>query len=192
MNKFFVILTLPLLLNGCTFLGVGTAELTGIALFHDRRDAQTIILDEKIENDAFLNLNANGDIWDNAHINVTAFNGIVLLTGECRTGALMPTINTIVQNLHNVRAVHNHILLTEPAPISSRNYDSLITTRVKTAFASDRRMPGFDTNRIKVVSENGRVFLMGLVHQKEAEIATEIARRQSGVQAVIKVFEYLY
>jgi osmotically-inducible protein OsmY len=193
MNKSLLLLSvMSLLMSGCTFLGVGTAEMTGIALFHDRRDAQSILIDEKIEESAMMTLNLNSDIWNNCHINVTAYNGIVLLTGESSIESLLPQITTTVQGLHDVRYVHNHIVFTYPTSLSTRTNDSVITTRVKTAFATDFRMPGFDTNRIKVVTENGRVFLMGLVHPKEGDIAVEIARQQTGVQAVVKVFEYIY
>lgn len=192
MNKFFLVLSvLSLLTSGCTFLGVNTAELTGVALFHDRRNTESILIDEKIEQDALLTLNLNSEVWNNSHINVTSYNGIVLLTGESTVEALLSPITATIQALHDVRTVHNHILLAYPTPLSTRTHDSLITTRVKTAFTSDYRMPGFDTTRIKVVTENSRVFLMGLVHPKEGEIAAEIARRQIGVQGVVKVFEHI-
>ena len=70
----------------------------------------------------------------------------------------------------------------------SRIADDLLTTKVKSAmlFSED-----FSSGRIKVVSENGEVFLLGLVTQAEAVKAVEITRQVSGVKKVIKVFEYL-
>jgi len=87
--------------------------------------------------------------------------------------------------------VQNYMLLTPVSSISSRLYDGIITAKVKMAMASDPKLPGFDTNRVKVVTENGRVFLMGLVYEKEGNIAVEAARQQQGVREVIKIFEYI-
>jgi len=201
MNKALLVL-LPLLLNGCstqgltlggvgTILGVGHAEITGLSLFHDRRDTETMIIDEKIETEATLALNLNETIRQHVHFNVTAFNGKLLVTGEVPIQTLMPEINSTLQHVDDVRAVLNYTLLTPVASLSSRTYDSLITTKVKMAMASNPKLPGLDTTRIKVVTENGRVFLMGLVYEKEGDIAVEAARTQQGVRQVIKIFEYL-
>lgn len=201
MNKALLVL-LPLLLNGCstqgltlggvgTILGVGHAEITGLSLFHDRRDTETMIIDEKIETEATLALNLNETIRQHVHFNVTAFNGRLLVTGEVPIQTLMPEINSTLQHVDDVRAVLNYTLLTPIASLSSRTYDSLITTKVKMAMASNPKLPGLDTTRIKVVTENGRVFLMGLVYEKEGDIAVEAARTQQGVRQVIKIFEYL-
>jgi osmotically-inducible protein OsmY len=191
MNKAIFLLFMSLLINGCTTIGVGTAEITGVSLFHDRRSAESILLDEKIENDAMFSLNFNSTIRENSHVNVTAYNGKVLLTGETTTQDLISHINSTVQALNDVRLVQNQMLIDYPSSFATRTNDSFITASVKSALTSDSRMPGFDTTRIKVVTENGRVFLMGMVYPKEGDIAAEIAQRQDGVREVIKVFEYL-
>ncbi|TAK93853.1 BON domain-containing protein [Patescibacteria group bacterium] len=191
MNKIPLLLFIPLLINGCTTMGVGTAEVTGIALFHDRRNAQSILTDEKIENDAMITLNLDSDIRSNSHFNVTSYNGIVLITGETPIQALLSHISETIQALNDVRLIQNQMLLAYPSSFSTRANDSLITAKIKIAFTSDPRLPGFDTTRIKVVTENSRVFLMGLVYPKEGDIAAEIARQQPEVQEVIKVFEYI-
>jgi osmotically-inducible protein OsmY len=191
MNKAIFLFFMSLLMNGCTTIGVGTAEITGVSLFHDRRSASSLLTDEKIENDAQITLNLDSDIRANSHINVTAYNGKVLLTGETTTQALISHINSTVQALSDVRLVQNQMLIGETSSFSTRANDSFITASVKTAFTSDPRLPGFDTTRIKVVTENGRVFLMGMVYPKEGDIAAEIAQQQDGVREVIKVFEYL-
>lgn len=191
MNKSALLLFIPLLISGCTTLGVGTAELTGISLFHDRRNAQSILIDEKIENDALITLNLDADVWDSCHVNATAYNGIVLLTGEAPTQNLTSQISAAVQALDDVRLVQNQMLLAYPSSFSTRTNDSMITAKVKIALTADSRLPGFDTSRIKVVTENSRVFLMGMVYPKEGDIAAEVAQKQPGVLEVIKVFEYL-
>lgn len=191
MNKSLFLLLIPLLLDGCTTIGVGAAELTGVSLIHDRRSMATIGVDEKIEDDAEITLNLNSAIRESSHFNVTSYNRIVLITGETPTQELLSQITATVQALNDVRMVKNHMLVAYPSTFGSRTDDSVITTKVKTAFTADYRLPGFDATRIKVVTENGRVFLMGLVYQKEGEIAADIARQQPGVKEVIKVFEYM-
>ena len=90
------------------------AELTGISLFHDRRNAQSILIDEKIENDALITLNLDSEIRNNSHVNVTAYNGVVLLTGETLTQDLSSYISTTVQTLNDVRLVQNQMLMRIP------------------------------------------------------------------------------
>jgi osmotically-inducible protein OsmY len=192
MNKLilFLLLITPLI-NGCTTIGVGAAELTGVSLFNDRRGTKPILIDEKIENDAFITLNLDSDIRANSHFNVTAFNGIVLLTGETLFQALLPHITETVKALSDVRLVQNHMMIADYTSLASRANDALITAKVKTAFTYDSRLSGLDSSRIKVVTENGRVFLMGLVYPREGDIAADITQQQEGVREVIKVFEYL-
>lgn len=191
MNKTLFLLCVPLLLNGCTTIGVNTAEMTGVALFHDRRSAKTLVIDEKIEDHAMITLNLDSEIRGNSHFNVTSYNGIVLVTGETPIQALIAHISATVQSLSDVRFVQNQMQQAEPSSFARRADDSLITAKVKTAFTTDYRLPGFDATRIKVITENGRVFLMGLVYKKEGDAAAEIAQQQPGVEEVIKVFEYL-
>lgn len=192
MNKSaFLLLLSPLLLQGCTTIGVGAAELTGVSLMNDRRNVKALAIDEKIEADADITLNSNSIIRENSHFNVTSYNRIVLVTGETLTQELRANISALVQALSDVRMVKNHMLIANTTSFSSRTNDAVITTRVKKAFTEDNRLPGLDTTRIKVVTENGRVFLMGIVYPKDGEAAADIASKQQGVREVIKVFEYL-
>lgn len=184
-------LLIILLMAGCTPIGVGTAELTGVSLFHDRRNVKPLVVDEKIESEATIALNLDPEIRKYVHFNVTSFNGILLITGEAPHPTLQQRVTEICQTVADVKLVQNHMLIAEPSSFASRANDSVITSKVKYAISADPGMPGFDATRIKVVTEKSRVFLMGLVYEKEGDIATEAARRQVGVTEVIKVFEYL-
>lgn len=191
MNKSVFLLLIPLLLDGCTTIGVGAAELTGVSLLNDRRTTQVQVLDEKIEDDADITLNSTSIIRENCHFNIISYNRIVLITGEASTSELRSQITALIQDLNDVRVVKNHMLIAPPTSFSSRTNDTVITAKVKKAFTEDNRFPGLDATRIKVVTENGRVFLMGIVYQKDGEAAADVASRQLGVREVIKVFEYL-
>jgi osmotically-inducible protein OsmY len=93
-----------------------------------------------------------------------------------------------VADVPKVRKVHNEVVVAAPSSMLSRSGDTLTTGKVKTALVNDE---GIDAARVKVVTENGVVFLMGLVTQKEADSATEVARRVGGVQRVVRIFEYI-
>lgn len=191
MKKTIILLFMSLLINGCATIGMGAAEVTGVALFNDRRSAQNIVLDEKIESAAMIALNMDSTIRENSHFNVTSYNRIVLVTGETPVPGVIPIVTRTIQSLSDIRDIKNQMLHAVETSISARTNDSMITVKLKTALTNDRRLAGFDTTRIKVVTENSRVFLMGLVYREEADIVSEIAQQQPGVQEVIKVFEYL-
>ncbi len=191
MFKSLVFILFTLLVNGCSTLAIGTSEVTGISLFHDRRSLQKMTKDEQIEIAVNVELLLDDVIRELTHFNVTSFNGIVLITGEAPGNKVRQRVTAIARKIAGVRLLQNHMVLAYPSSLANRSNDSLITSKVKFKFSNSRNMPGFDTTRIKVVTENGQVFLMGLVYKKEAYIATENARRVSGVQRVIKVFEYL-
>jgi len=191
MFRFLFLPIILLLLNGCSTLAIGTSEVTGISLFHDRRSIQKIAKDEQIETAINIELLLDDVVRQLAHFNVTSFNGMVLMTGEAPGYNVRNRITAIARKIAGVRLLQNHMILAYPSSFSNRANDSLITSKVKLKFSNSANMPGFDTSRIKVITENGQVFLMGLVYREEARIAAENARRVSGVQRVIMVFEYL-
>jgi len=112
----------------------------------------------------------------------------VLLTGEAPNQDLREQVANIVRNINEVRKVHNELQVAAPSSMVSRSADTWITGKVKTALLNTKKV---DVTRIKIVTENGVVYLLGLVNSQEADAATDIARRVSGVQRVVKVFEYL-
>ncbi|PJB03210.1 MAG: transporter, partial [Hydrogenophilales bacterium CG_4_9_14_3_um_filter_63_34] len=97
-------------------------------------------------------------------------------------------VEQIAKEVPNVREVQNEVLLAGTSTIMARSNDAYITTKVKARFLDDRR---FSINHIKVVTEAGTVFLMGLVKREEGGAAAEVAAKTSGVAKVVKVFEYL-
>ncbi len=179
------------LISGCSTLLTGGAEVTGLSLLHDRRTSKALMIDERIEVNAALELNSNDEIRQNSHFNVTAYNGTVLVTGEATTEPLSQKIIAVVRVINGVKRVHNQLVISEPSSLSSRSYDTVITTRVKSALSNIKNLPGFDATRVKVVTENKVVYLMGLVHENEANVATEVARRETGVKQVVKIFELI-
>lgn len=172
-------------------LATGGAEVTGLSLWHDRRTSKALAIDERIEINAALELNAHDEIRELCHFNITAYNGKTLITGETPTKQLKTKIIAIVRVIAGVKLVHDELIIGQPSSLSSRSKDAYITTKIKSALSKVKHLPGFDATRIKVITENGTVYLMGLVHNNEGLVASEIARREKGVKKVVKIFEYI-
>jgi len=178
------------LLQGCATAVVGGAA-TGAAVAHDRRTVGTFVDDEIIEVKATQKIFSDKELFDNTHINVTSYNNIVLLSGEAPTEALRSKAYNTVSPIPKVRKVHNEIVIAAPSSLLTRSSDTWITAKVKTNLFQVKDMPDFDPTRIKVISENGTVFLMGIVRRNEADTVINASRTVSGVQRVVKLFEYL-
>lgn len=185
----FVIIAL--ITSACSPLAVTTAEVTGLSLLHERRESSRILLDEKVELNASLKLNLNNPIRNQCHWNVTAYNGRVLITGEAPTQPLRQQIVNIVQALEGVTAVYNELRVAPISTYMNRSVDALISSQVKSALSYIKKLPGFDATRVKIVTENRVVYLLGLVHSNEGQVATEVARREKDVTKVVKLFEYI-
>ena len=172
-------------LQGC-FPVVAAGVGTGALMVSDRRTTGTYIEDEGIEDKAAHQISAK--YKSTAHVNVTSFNRHVLITGEAPNEEAKTDIAQIAASVPNVKAISNELAVSGSTGITARSGDSIITGDVKLRFLNSKV---FRADHIKVITENGTVFLMGLVYHKEAEAATEIASTTSGVQRVVKVFEYL-
>jgi len=122
-----------------------------------------------------------------SHIVVTSYNGVVLLAGQTPRNELKSMAEQAARKVNNVRKVHNELQVLQPTSLLARSNDSLLTSRIKTQMLADSSVPG---TRIKVVTENGVVFMLGLVSQAEATHATNLVQSVSGVQKVVKLFQY--
>ena len=183
---YLIVLALSLVnLQGC-FPAVATGAGTGVLIAEDRRTAGTYIEDEGIELKAANRL--NDKFRDSVHINLTAYNRNVLMTGEAPSEAAKHEAEQIVRSIANVRNVLNEVAVAGSSSYTSRSNDSYLTSMIKVRFVDARK---FQANHVKVVTENSVVYLLGLVTRKEADSAVEIARTTSGVRKVVKAFEYL-
>lgn len=182
-----LLILLTLGLQGCAGLIVGAAGGAALAI-HDRRDTETIFQDQKIESIAADKIYGDEKLKTKIHANITSYNQVVLVTGEVLSSDLRDRAIDIIQKIPNIKRIHNELVVADLTSFSSRSGDSLITSEVKTKMLSAK---GLDATRVKVVTENGRVFLMGLATEKEAEIAVDIARNVKKVKQVIKIFEII-
>lgn len=179
-------LIFPFLVGCVPMFAVGTAAGTGAYISEDRRTSGMFIEDEGIE------LKGSRRIYqqfgDKVHINITSYNRMVLLTGEAPTDTIKADIEKLIMGVDNVRKIFNEIAVAGNTSLASRSNDTLITSKVKARFLTERK---FQINHVKIVTENEIVYLLGVVTRQEADNAAQIASSTSGVKKVVKVFEYL-
>ena len=174
-----------IVLSGCVPLVLAGAA-GGALVVADRRSVGAQTDDEAIELKIANNIGAG--FGDRVHVNVTSYNGIVLLTGEVPTPDLKASVEQIARTTAKVRRVADEMTVGPVSGIGSRTNDSYITSKVKARFVEANK---FAPNHVKVVTERQVVYLMGLVSHAEADAAAQIAATTSGVVRVVKLFEYI-
>ena len=171
-------------LAGC--FGAVAVGAGGALMLTDRRVSETYLADEGIEIRA---ANRIGERFgDKAHVNVTSYNRMVLLTGEVPDAAAKSEAEKILATVPNVKSISNELAIAGPSSFGGRSNDTYVTSKVKARFVDHNQ---FAANHVKVVTESGVVFLLGLVTQPEANAAVEIARTTGGVLKVVRVFEII-
>lgn len=176
---------LAISLQGC-FPVVAAGVGTGVMIAQDRRNKESFIEDQRME--TRISQMFDKEFKGVMHVNVTSFNLNVLLTGEVPEEYTKTEIGKLVSSIAKVRSVNNELVISGNSSLFSRSNDSLITSNVKLRFLKDKT---FNAEHIKVVTESGTVFLLGIVSHAEADTAAEIASTTNGVQSVVKLFEYL-
>lgn len=174
-----------LLTSACAPLVVGGAAATALVA-NDRRTTGTVVEDNAIE--VKVSNAIEKALSKQGHISVTSFNRRVLLTGEAPTEALKAMAEEVAKRGDNVVLVINELAVAGNASTTQRAADTLLSSRVKVAFISDEQV---DASAVKVVTDRGQVYLMGLLTQREADRATDVARRVPGVQGVVRVIELI-
>ena len=144
--------------------------------------------DDRNEAIALRNIKASHPGLADANISVTSYNGFVLITGQVNTPEQITQAGAAVSQMRNVRKVHNELVVAGPTTLLSRTNDRFLSTKVNKALLGSDEI---DSSRIKVMTENGDVYLMGVVSRQEADLAVDAARQVYGIQKIVKVFDYL-
>ena len=172
-------------LAGC-FGAVAVGAGAGALMLADRRNSETYVADEGMEIRAANRITEK--YGDKVHVNVTSYNRMLLLTGEVPTEAIKADVEKLASGVPNVKSISNELAIAGPSSFGGRSNDSYITSKVKARFVDAGK---FAANHVKVVTEAGVVFLLGMVTQAEANAAVEITRTTGGVQKVVRVFEII-
>jgi Predicted periplasmic or secreted lipoprotein len=186
-KRSLIILGTVVLLQGCAAAVVaGTASAVTAA--NDRRTIGSQIDDNNIEIKASIAISEVERLEKSARVNAISVNGIVLLVGQVANQEMKNEAQITVEAIAGIRKIHNQLRIGSNIGITTQTHDSWLTSKVKAQLLAAKDI---SSNNIKVVTENAEVYLMGLVSQDEANRAVDIARNVSGVERVVKVFEYI-
>lgn len=178
-------------LHGCIVIVAVSLLVAGCSLFSSDPRVRTpgaIIDDVMLEDIVAADIRRADPGFKSAHLVVVSYNGLLLLAGQVGSDALRAKAATLARNIPKVRSVHNALTVGGPISYVARANDSWLTGKVKTRLFASRTT---SARKLKVVTENGVVYLLGILQRNEAETAAAAARQVYGVQQIVKVFEYL-
>lgn len=187
MKKIIALLLSLNFLLGCVPAFFVGAAIGGIVV-HEGRNASVKKNDFELTSRISRKINHNKELHKHSRIIVSAYDGVVLLAGQTPTEQLRAEAYQLAKDVPGIRRLYNEISINGPISSLTQSSDTWITTKVKSVLLATK---GLDSSQIKVVTENGVVFLMGKVTHQQAEIASNAARTVSGVQKVITLFEFL-
>ena len=171
-------------LQGCVpavvAVGAGVAVSAG-----DPRATGTQLEDQSVE--AKVTTEAGTRYGNDIHLNVTSYNGVVLLTGEAPSAAIQDELTKLAKAQDTVKLVHNEMVIAPVTDLGDRTNDTYITSKVKTRLLSDDQVQAI---YVKVVTERSVVYLMGIVPRDLGERAAQTAAATDGVAKVVKVYQY--
>ncbi len=185
--KIASVLLLATVITGCASI-VGNTTEQSISSSPGLRTAGSVIDDEVIENKVLVNLTQGSQALKNSHINTVSFNKNVLLVGQVPDEQTKIEAGQIAKSVRDVQVVHNELQIAGPTSLLIRSNDTYLTSRAKVNLLASQNANGI---RIKVITENGSVYLMGLVRRAEAQAAVDEIVTIAGVRKIVKVFEYI-
>ncbi len=173
-------------LSGCAGVLVGGAA-TSAVVANDERTTGTFIEDQTIELKALDAIRSREHLKSQTHLSVTSYNQTVLVTGQAPSEALRKEAISLISQVEKVNRIFDEIEIGAPTNLATRSNDSLLTAKVKTKLFT---LDGFDATKVKVVTENSVVYLMGILPAADADTAATAASFVGGVRKVVKLFEY--
>lgn len=181
------LLGLLITLQGCSNI-ISATTADPITDTPGKRSFGSYVDDELIELKASVNIDKADSKLAESHIVVVSYNGVILLTGQVSSESLRLLAAETVAKINQVKRVHNELKLAGSTSFVARSNDAWITSKLKSKFSLNSDIP---SDRIKVVTENGVVYLMGIVSREEGRRASELTRSTGGVQKVVQIFEYM-
>lgn len=185
MIKTLSLIAVIFMLQGCAG-AVMVGAVGGAMMVNDERSFSTQLDDTNADFQIASELAALEDVKNQANITGIVMNNNVLMIGQSPNSMLRDKAIRTVQTLKLGGKIHNQIRIGNPTSFTTRSNDTWITTKVKSRMLNTDNL---DTTRIKVITENGEVFLLGIVSRDQADLAVDVARNTAGVRKVIKVFE---
>jgi len=181
-------LAVTMALGGCTSFVSATRDKP----IDDDKGTRTLgskIDDSLIETKVAVNIaKADPDLDRNSHVVVISYNGVVLLAGQTPRADLKSKAEQAARETQKVKTVHNELQVLQPSSLAARSNDTWLTTKIKSQMLADANVP---STRIKVLTENGIVYMLGLVTKREGDLATQVVQGVDGVQKIVRLFEYI-
>lgn len=185
MKRAISLILLCNILAGCVGAFIAGAAAGGLIVY-DRRSIAMTATDTRIRHNVIKALKEDGS-FANSHIVVSSFHQMVLLAGQTPLASLRAQAERVTNSVPDIKKIYNEIEISSPSSNMTRSSDTWVTTKVKSKMLATK---GLHSGEIKVVTENGVVFLMGIVTKEQSDLAVDVARRVSGVQKIVKVFRY--
>lgn len=188
LNKSLLLLTL-LFITSCTTILVETTDDRGISEDPTERTAGARVEDQSIETKVIVNMKSQEPAFRKANFNVISHNGVVLLIGQVASNDLKNKASEIASKASTkIKRIHNELEVAGKTGLLARSNDSWIATKVRTILLTNNEVP---SGQVRVIAENGAIYLMGMIDQTGGDNAARLARNVSGVTKVVKVFEYI-
>jgi len=184
LNRTSLLLIVTLFLQGCM-----NVASTGAEAVYNRHSLQKNISEQYITMQAYKALNIKTEEFKNAHISISTYNGEVLLAGQVPEAWQKTKAEQIVKSIPDIGRVYNLVSVGSPSSALTRISDSWITAKVKAKLLASEDL---DATQVKVVTENGTVYLMATLQPDEASAAVDIASNTEGVLSVVKIFSYVH
>ncbi len=157
---------------------------------YPRRSAGTVLDDQTLEYDVINNIYGHPSFGQDDHIKVEVNQGIVLLAGETVSEENRVLATKLAKQAKLTRRVVNDLQVGDRAGFGGKTNNTWLTAKVNSILVKESPLPGNDASRIKVVSSQHTVYLMGLVSREEGNAIAEIVRNIGGVKKVVKIFDY--
>ena len=181
--------TCLLALNSCTAILVETTGEAGIREDPTERTAGAVVEDQSIETKVAVNMKSQEPAFKGSNFSIVSHNGVVLIVGQTESESLKAKATDIASKASSkIKRIHNEMEVSGKTSLLSRSNDAWVAAKVRTLMLTNKEVP---SNQIKVIAENGSIYLMGLISQEQGDRAANLARNVSGVTKVVKVFEYI-
>jgi osmotically-inducible protein OsmY len=175
------------LLQGCVSAAMSGVS-SGAQACYNHHNLQNAYHDQKNSMHVDRAIHWYTNRFKTSNVSVSTFNNILILVGQVPTAQLRVELDKLARANCDAKHIYNLTTVSPPASSLTRVSDSWITTKIKTQLIAENEI---DPSQIKVITENGTVYLIGTVFPDQADIATYIARTTAGVQNVVRVFSYL-
>ena len=176
-----------LLLSSCSSI-ISVSRDEPIGEDYGKRTPGAYVDDQLIETKSKVNLKKVDTRFAQAQVRIDSFNGVVLLTGNVPASEMRDSATEIIRKIRKVRRVNNELRVSPPRSFGAKAGDAWLSNKVKTRLRFTKKAPH---SRVNVITNNGVIYLMGLVTHKEAETIVNVAKKSYGLQKIVRVFEYI-